>query len=57
MGDILWYMAIACDELGSSIDMEMDRVIRKLQTRFPDKFTKAEAITRDLEAEREELEK
>lgn len=55
-GDILWYMAIAFDRMGTDFPSEMDRVIRKLRTRFPDKFTNDKANTRDLTAERATLE-
>ena len=56
IGDQLWYIAIALDELGSDFQTEMDRVIRKLRTRFPDRFSDESALQRDLEAERSTLE-
>lgn len=56
LGDLLWYMAIALDELDSDFSSEMDRVIRKLRARFPDKFNALDANIRDLDAERRELE-
>ena len=55
-GDILWYLAILFDELGTDFETEMNRVITKLKTRFPDKFTEEDAFTRDLVAERKVLE-
>lgn len=51
-GDILWYLAILFDELGTSFDQEMERVIKKLRTRFPNKFTEFDATNRQLEEER-----
>lgn len=56
-GDILWYLAILFDELGTDFETEMQRVISKLEARFPDKFTEDAAYNRDLETERSILEK
>jgi NTP pyrophosphatase (non-canonical NTP hydrolase) len=55
-GDLLWYVALACDALGVTIGEVMERNIAKLRTRYPDKFTSDAAINRDLEAERRALE-
>lgn len=55
-GDILWYLAILFDEIGTDFETEMERVINKLKTRFPEKFTEEAAYTRDLEKERSVLE-
>ena len=57
LGDLLWYVAIAMDELGTDFDAEAERVINKLKVRYPEKFTKDAAENRDLDAERVELEK
>ena len=57
LGDLLWYVAIAMDELGTDFDAEAERVINKLKVRYPEKFTKDAAENRDLNAERQELEK
>ncbi len=56
LGDLLWYMAIAMDELGTDFDAEQDRVIRKLKARYPSKFENSLAENRDLVAERKILE-
>lgn len=56
LGDLFWYIAIAIDELDTSINSEMNRVISKLKLRYPDKFTTDNAINRNLEAERALLE-
>ena len=56
LGDLMWYMAIAMDELGTDFQTEADRVIRKLKTRYPEKFTEDDAINRDLDSERKILE-
>ena len=56
LGDLLWYVSIAMDELGTSYEVEMSRVIRKLKSRYPEKFTEEQAENRDLKREREILE-
>lgn len=56
LGDLLWYVALAMDELGTDFETEMTRVITKLKTRYPDKFTADKALNRDLEVERQVLE-
>ena len=57
LGDLLWYVAIAMDELDTDFETEMQRVINKLKVRYPEKFTREAAEERDLDAERQELEK
>lgn len=52
IGDILWYLAIACDALSTDFDTEMERNINKLRARYPDKFCDVKAVNRDLDAER-----
>ena len=56
MGDLLWYVGLACDALGVPIELVMDRVVSKLEQRYPEKFTDEAALNRDLEAERKALE-
>lgn len=56
LGDSMWYQAIACDVLNTTFEVEQERNINKLQTRYPEKFTTEAAITRDLDAERKVLE-
>lgn len=57
IGDIFWYCAIACDELGISFEEIQIMVIAKLRKRYKDKeFASENAITRDLKIERESLE-
>lgn len=55
-GDILWYLAILFDALGTDFQTEQDRVIAKLKARFPDKFSEECVFNRDLEHERAVLE-
>ena len=56
-GDIHWYQAIMMDALGGDWESIFANNIEKLQARYPDKFTSDKAINRDLETEREILEK
>lgn len=56
LGDLLWYIAIACDALDTTVELEMARVLAKLQVRYPDKFEGYLALNRDLEGERAVLE-
>lgn len=56
IGDLLWYIAIACDALDTTVEMEMARVIQKLMTRYPEKYEDFLATNRDLVAERAVLE-
>ncbi len=55
-GDIDWYKAIGCDELGIEWVTILDTVIDKLKTRYPNAFTSEDAINRDLTKERTVLE-
>lgn len=57
IGDLLWYCAIALDELGGDFDSTMATNIAKLKARFPNKFTEEDAENRNLDKEREILEK
>lgn len=56
IGDVFWYLAIACDELGVDFEPLMETNIKKLKARYGDKFTAAAAEKRDLAREREILE-
>ena len=56
LGDALWYIAIAMDELDTDFEEEMLRVIKKLRARYPDKFSDMLAENRDLVSERKVLE-
>lgn len=55
IGDIFWYLALLCDELGVSFEDVMDTNIKKLKTRYPEKFDSEKAISRDLKKERSVL--
>jgi len=56
-GDIHWYQAIMMDALGGDWESIFNTNIEKLRARYPEKFTSDKAINRDLDAEREILEK
>ena len=56
-GDIAWYQAILIDELGGDWEDVLIKVIAKLKARYPEKFTSQDAINRDLDKEREILER
>tara|TARA_R110002126_G_scaffold210876_9_gene357411 strand:- start:295 stop:807 length:513 start_codon:yes stop_codon:yes gene_type:complete len=55
-GDMLWYLALLFDAIGTDFETEQARVIAKLKARFPDKFTNEKAENRDLVTERAILE-
>jgi NTP pyrophosphatase (non-canonical NTP hydrolase) len=56
IGDIMWYLAIACDELDVSFEEVQAKNIAKLKARYPDKFTEEKAENRNLVEERAILE-
>lgn len=56
IGDVLWYIAILCDELGLTFEEVMDTNIAKLKARYGEKFSAEKAENRDLEKERAILE-
>jgi NTP pyrophosphatase (non-canonical NTP hydrolase) len=57
IGDLFWYIALALDACKvSNWDQLLQRNINKLRTRYPDKFKEYDALNRNLEAERKELE-
>lgn len=56
LSDMMWYIAIACDELGVDLEQLMKTNIEKLQSRFPEKFDSNQAINRDLDKEKQVLE-
>jgi NTP pyrophosphatase (non-canonical NTP hydrolase) len=56
MGDLFWYLAIACDELGVEFEPLMETNIAKLKARYGEKFSEQKAEHRDLNHERMILE-
>lgn len=57
LGDMLWYIAIACDVAGISIEDIMKQNIAKLHARYGISFNEEGAMNRDLSRERYILEK
>lgn len=56
LGDLMWYIGVACDELGISLEEVMEKNINKLRKRYGDKFTEKAALERNTDAERKVLE-
>lgn len=57
LGDLLWYISEFCNANNINLNYVMAKNIAKLHARFPDKFTTDDAINRNLDIEREILEK
>lgn len=56
IGDLMWYIACHCKNKGWDLEEILETNIKKLQARYPDKFTSDRAIVRDLNKERQILE-
>lgn len=56
IGDIAWYEAILLDELDEKFYPILSKIIAKLRVRYPEKYTDANAIDRNLTLERQILE-
>lgn len=56
MGDVLWYIAIYAKARGTTFEALAERIVKKLQARYPEKFTSEHALNRNLEVERKILE-
>lgn len=50
IGDLLWYIGIYLNARGKTFEQVMQQNIDKLRTRYPEKFTEAHALHRDLDA-------
>jgi NTP pyrophosphatase (non-canonical NTP hydrolase) len=57
VGDLMWYCAIILDELNVEFEDVMEKNINKLKARYGEKFSETSATTRNLDKEREILEK
>jgi len=56
MGDMMWYLALLCDDLGVSFEQVWEKNINKLKIRYPEKYSHDKALKRDLDSERALLE-
>jgi NTP pyrophosphatase (non-canonical NTP hydrolase) len=56
IGDMMWYVAILMRELNLDFDELLQINIDKLRARYPEKFSEANALNRDLKKERDILE-
>ena len=56
IGDVLWYLAMICDEMDINLAQCLNANIAKLRKRYGDEFSAQKALTRDLDKERETLE-
>lgn len=56
IGDILHYLTYMCDSLGITFKQCMEANKRKLHKRYPEAFNTVDALNRDLDGERKELE-
>lgn len=50
-GDVMWYLAQFADAMGVTFEDLWQMNIKKLSVRYPEKFTKDEALNRNLDAE------
>ncbi len=57
LGDMLWYIALAMKALDTDFETEMERNIAKLRTRHGEEFDINKNDDRNLEAEREILDR
>lgn len=56
LGDMMWYIALACDVLNIPLQRVLQKNIEKLAKRYGDRFTELAAKNRNLVSEREVLE-
>lgn len=47
LGDVLWYVALMCEGLGTTMDTPMEMVIEKLKKRYPDGFKIENSVNRE----------
>lgn len=45
-GDVLWYVALACEALGVTMDEAAEANVEKLRKRYPDSYSHADSINR-----------
>lgn len=47
LGDLLWYIALACNALGLSMEAVMSQNIDKLRRRYPNGFSTERSLNRE----------
>ena len=47
LGDILWYVAITCEGLETTVDEAMTHNVEKLMKRYPDGFSAERSVHRE----------
>lgn len=47
MGDVLWYLAVACEDMEWDLGCLAEENIAKLKKRYPEGFTAERSINRD----------
>jgi NTP pyrophosphatase (non-canonical NTP hydrolase) len=57
IGDAMFYIASFCRITGLDLEEIINTNVLKLESRYPEKFTEYHALNRDLDKEREILEK
>lgn len=55
IGDLMWYIAVLCDQHGVDLEQALDTNIKKLTSRYGNKFSQEKAENRDLNRERDIL--
>lgn len=56
LGDFMWYVGVALDEIGCPMNEMLQRNIEKLAARYPNRFKEQDALKRNLKKERRILE-
>ena len=56
VGDLFWYLAVICDELGVSFEEVQNINVEKLKKRYGEKYSDSNALNRDVDQERALLE-
>ena len=46
LGDILWYVALACNAMGTNFNEVMTQNIKKLAVRYPTEYSDLDALSR-----------
>lgn len=50
LGDVLWYISLAADEMGVTLSEVMAKNIDKLRKRYPEGFSAERSVNRDAES-------